>query len=101
MGLMAGSASLKRASTSGESFGVPIPTSRLIATNAMKCTPFDRSIRYASRTRMVRWGVYAGTYAVFGAVALALTLPRGSPLLHPHPRLVLDASSAHAWSLCV
>jgi uncharacterized protein len=50
---------------------------------------------------MVRWGTYAGIYAVFGVVALALIWPRGSPLLHPDPRLVLDVGSAHLWSLCV
>jgi len=50
---------------------------------------------------MVRWGRFAGTYAVVGAVAFALIWPRGSPVLHPHPRLTLDESSAHLWSLCV
>lgn len=50
---------------------------------------------------MVRWGRFAGTYAVLSAVALALIWPRGSPLEHPEPRLVLDSSSAHLWSLCI
>lgn len=48
---------------------------------------------------MIRWGRFAGAYAVLGGVALALSWARGAPLLHPHPRLALDESSAHWWSL--
>ncbi len=50
---------------------------------------------------MVRWGRFAWFYAVCGAAALALILPRGAPLSHPHPRLALDEGSGHWWSLCI
>lgn len=50
---------------------------------------------------MVRWGRFAWIYAVCGAAALALIVPRGSPLSHPHPRLALDEGSGHVWSLCI
>jgi uncharacterized protein len=50
---------------------------------------------------MVRWGRFAGIYAVLGLVALALIWMQGTPLLHPTPRLALDRSSAHLWSLGV
>ena len=38
---------------------------------------------------------------MLGLVALALVWPRGAPLSHPTPRLSLDASSAHLWSLSI
>lgn len=50
---------------------------------------------------MVRWGRFAGTYAVLAAVALVLIWPRGSPIEHPSPILALHDGSAHAWSLGV
>jgi uncharacterized protein len=48
---------------------------------------------------MIRWGRFAGAYALVGGVALALIWPRGAPLMHPERRLVLDAASAHWLSL--
>ncbi|HTV25662.1 MAG TPA: CPBP family intramembrane glutamic endopeptidase [Polyangiaceae bacterium] len=60
---------------------------------------------------MIRWGRFAGAYALMGGVALALIWARGTPLLHPSPTPgmqalapalespALDASSAHLWSL--
>ena len=53
---------------------------------------------------MIRWGRFAGAYALMGGVALALIMARGAPLLHPQPRLiskdfVLDEGSAHLFSL--
>jgi uncharacterized protein len=57
---------------------------------------------------MIRWGRFAGAYALMGGVALALIWARGTPLLHPTPArsmkawtlgATLDASSAHLWSL--
>jgi CAAX protease family protein len=50
---------------------------------------------------MVRWGRFAGAYALLAGVALALIWLQRSPLLHPEPRLALDESSAHLWSLAV
>jgi CAAX protease family protein len=50
---------------------------------------------------MVRWGRFAGAYAVLAGVALALIWLQRSPLLHPRPRLALDEGSAHLWSLGV
>ena len=52
---------------------------------------------------MIRWGRFAGAYALMGGVALALIWAMGTPLLHPTPVTVeawaLDESSAHLWSL--
>jgi CAAX protease family protein len=57
---------------------------------------------------MIRWGRFAGAYALMGGVSLALIWARGTPLLHPkplHPQpwlalgLSLDGGSAHLWSL--
>jgi CAAX protease family protein len=53
---------------------------------------------------MIRWGRFAGAYALMGGVALALIMARGSSLLHPQPRLiskdfVLDEGSAHLYSI--
>ena len=53
---------------------------------------------------MIRWGRFAGAYALMGGVALALIWATGTPLLHPTPRVAvkdraLDESSAHVWSL--
>jgi membrane protease YdiL (CAAX protease family) len=51
---------------------------------------------------MIRWGKIAAAYAVLCAVALALTLPRGSPLRHPQPHALaasLGEGSAQLWSL--
>lgn len=51
---------------------------------------------------MIRWGKIALAYAVLSAVALALTLPRGSPLWHPEPSALaasLGRGSAQLWSL--
>lgn len=53
---------------------------------------------------MIRWGRFAGAYALMGGVALALIWAMGTPLLHPTPRVTakawaLDESSAHWWSL--
>jgi uncharacterized protein len=65
---------------------------------------------------MIRWGRFAGAYALMAAVALALIWARGTPLLHPAPTpsmlawalpssavctpdCTLDAGSAHLWSL--
>lgn len=53
---------------------------------------------------MIRWGRFAAAYAVMACVALALIWARGTPLLHPEPRVrleqfVLDDGSAHLWSL--
>lgn len=48
---------------------------------------------------MMRWGRFAGAYALVGGVALALIWPRGAPLLHPERRLSLDDASAHWLSL--
>ena len=48
---------------------------------------------------MIRWGRFAGAYALVGGVALALIWPRGAPLMHPERRLLLDAASAHWLSL--
>lgn len=51
---------------------------------------------------MIRWGKIAAAYGVLCAVALALTWPRGSPLLHPQPYATaagLGQGSAHLWSL--
>jgi membrane protease YdiL (CAAX protease family) len=53
------------------------------------------------RFEMVRWGRFAAAYAVLCAVALVLLWSRGSPLLHPAPRLKLDEGSAHLWSFGV
>lgn len=50
---------------------------------------------------MARWGRFAALYAVLCVIALALILPRGSPLSHPAPRLSLDSGSAHLWSGCI
>lgn len=50
---------------------------------------------------MIRWGRFAGAYALVGAVALALIWPRGTPLMHPEPRLLLDEGAAHGLSLCI
>jgi len=50
---------------------------------------------------MIRWGRFAGAYALVGGVALVLIWPRGAPLFHPAPRLALDEGSAHLWSLGV
>ena len=65
---------------------------------------------------MIRWGRFAGAYALMGGVALALIWARGTPLLHPSPARsmqvwplastwgpaldsTLDSGSAHLWSL--
>jgi CAAX protease family protein len=56
---------------------------------------------------MIRWGRFAGAYALMVGVALALIWARGTPLLHPQPRfslgpvlgLSLHEGSAHLWSL--
>lgn len=48
---------------------------------------------------MIRWGRFAGAYALVGGVALALIWPRGAPLMHPERRLLLDEASAHWLSL--
>lgn len=53
---------------------------------------------------MIRWGRFAGAYALMGGVALALIFAMGTPLLHPTPSVemkvwALDESSAHLWSL--
>ena len=48
---------------------------------------------------MIRWGRFAGAYALVGGVALALIWPRGAPLMHPERRLALDDASAHWLSL--
>ena len=58
---------------------------------------------------MIRWGRFAGAYALMGGVALALIWARGTPLLHPQPtrhlswryldEFVLDDGSAHVCSL--
>jgi membrane protease YdiL (CAAX protease family) len=57
---------------------------------------------------MIRWGRFAGAYALMGGVAIALIWARGTPLLLPlplHPQawlalgLSLDGYSAHLWSL--
>lgn len=53
---------------------------------------------------MIRWGRFAGAYALMAGVALALIWARGTPLLHPQPRryldeFVLDDGSAHIFSL--
>ena len=53
---------------------------------------------------MIRWGRFAGAYALMGGVALALIWARGTPLLHPQPHryldeFVLDDGSAHLLSL--
>ncbi len=53
---------------------------------------------------MIRWGRFAGAYALMGGVALALIWAMGTPLLHPVPRVALeswalDEGSAHVWSL--
>lgn len=53
---------------------------------------------------MIRWGRFAGAYALMGGIALALIWAGDTPLLHPEPRfslpgIALDAGSAHAWSL--
>jgi membrane protease YdiL (CAAX protease family) len=53
---------------------------------------------------MIRWGRFAGAYALMSGVALALIWAMGTPLLHPKPRLsfggwALDEGSAHVWSL--
>jgi uncharacterized protein len=48
---------------------------------------------------MIRWGRFAGAYALVGGVALALIWPRGAPLTHPQPRLLLGDTSAHWLSL--
>jgi uncharacterized protein len=53
---------------------------------------------------MIRWGRFAGAYALMGGVALALIWAMGTPLLHPKPRVsfegwALDEGSAHLWSL--
>src|SRR5262245_37284042 len=56
---------------------------------------------------MIRWGRFAGAYALMGVVALALIWARGTPLLHPAPptslpawapQSLLDAGSAHVLS---
>jgi len=59
-------------------------------------------MRYASS--MIRWGRFAGAYALMGGVALALIWASGTPLVNPAPRVVfpgvsLDGGSAHLWSL--
>jgi membrane protease YdiL (CAAX protease family) len=43
---------------------------------------------------MIRWGRFAGAYALMGGVALALIWARGTPLLHPSP-----TRSVHVWAL--
>jgi membrane protease YdiL (CAAX protease family) len=53
---------------------------------------------------MIRWGRFAGAYALMGGVALALIWASGTPLLNPAPRVIfpglsLDGSSAHLFSL--
>lgn len=48
---------------------------------------------------MIRWGRFAGAYALVGGVALALIWPRGAPLKHPEPRLLFDDGLAHWLSL--
>jgi membrane protease YdiL (CAAX protease family) len=53
---------------------------------------------------MIRWGRFAGAYALMGGVALALIVAIGTPLLHPKPRFALSSfplngNSAHLWSL--
>ncbi|HWO10741.1 MAG TPA: type II CAAX endopeptidase family protein [Polyangiaceae bacterium] len=53
---------------------------------------------------MIRWGRFAGAYALMGGVALALIWARGTSLLHPRPHralehFVLDEYSAHIASL--
>ena len=61
---------------------------------------------------MIRWGRFAGAYALMGGVSLALIWARGTPLLHPTPTRSmqtwpltsslassLHASSAHLLSL--
>lgn len=48
---------------------------------------------------MIRWGRFAGAYALVGGVALALIWPRGAPLMHPERRLLLEDASAHWLSL--
>jgi membrane protease YdiL (CAAX protease family) len=59
---------------------------------------------------MIRWGRFAGAYALMGGVALALIWARGTSLLHPQPQrvlahlgpldeFVLDDGSAHLSSL--
>lgn len=58
---------------------------------------------------MIRWGRFAGAYALMGAVALALIWARGTPLLSPSPTSAmsswpwlsaLDGGSGHLSSLC-
>jgi uncharacterized protein len=68
----------------------------------MKCTPFARAMRYDRS--MIRWGRFAGAYALMGAVALALIWASGTPIINPAPRVIfsgfsLDGGSAHLWSL--
>lgn len=57
---------------------------------------------------MIRWGRFAGAYALMGGVALALICARGTPLLRAQPsdflnrhldEFVLDDGSAHLYSL--
>jgi uncharacterized protein len=53
---------------------------------------------------MIRWGRFAGAYALMGGVALALIWAIGTPLVHAKPRVTLpgwslDEGSAHLWSL--
>ena len=64
---------------------------------------------------MIRWGRFAGAYALMGGVALALIWARGTLLLHPVPTRIaawpfpgtesaalnpaLHSGSAHLWSL--
>ena len=51
---------------------------------------------------MIRWGRIAAAYAVFCAVALALTWPRGGPLHYPRAHdgpSPLGEGSAALWSL--
>jgi hypothetical protein len=53
---------------------------------------------------MIRWGRFAGAYALMSGIALALIWAIGTPLLHPKPRFSfsgwsLDESSAHWISL--
>lgn len=53
---------------------------------------------------MIRWGRFAGAYALMGGVALALIWASGTALLNPAPRVIfsgisLHGSSAHLWSL--
>ena len=57
-----------------------------------------------SLVAMIRWGRFAGAYALMAGVALALIWARGTPLLHTQPRryldeFVLDDGSAHIFSL--